>query len=84
MLKVLSNMLLIGVLDSSGLKFTYTSVPPRHRAAILTTGFTTDFTMVIPPEREKYVINSVCSDTCTKQVKRLLFKPVYNNQNTWH
>lgn len=60
--------IIIGVMDSSGLKFTFTSDPQRHRAAILTTGYSSTNFLVIPPGRESHTINSVCSSECTQKV----------------
>ena len=61
-----------GVLDSSGLKFTYASTPPRQRASVLSVGFSSNSFLIIPPNRDKFDINAVCADTCTKKVYRYM------------
>lgn len=57
-----------GVEDSSGLKFTYTSEPQRHRAGILTVGFSSNNRLIIPPGRDNYVVNGICPGSCTQKV----------------
>ena len=58
----------IGVVDSSGMEFFYTSNPPRHRAGILTLGHSVRKSMVIPPNAENFTIASVCTGSCTQSV----------------
>ena len=57
-----------GATDSSGLKFTYTSEPQRHRAGILTVGYTSNNQLIIPPGRDNHIINSLCPGRCTQKV----------------
>jgi len=57
----------VGVLDSSGLKFTYTSNPPIHRASVLSVGFSSNYFLVVPPNRDNFDINAICADVCTNK-----------------
>ena len=60
-----------GVLDSSGVRFTYTDEPQKHRAGILTSGYTVHSGMIIPPGRNDYTITGLCPGECTKHVGHL-------------
>ena len=57
-----------GVLDSSGIKFTYTDEPQQHRAGVLTTGHTSNSDMIIPPGRNDFTITALCPGDCTQRV----------------
>lgn len=64
----------IGVIDSSGIRFHYSSIPREHNAGILAVGhFVTPY-MVIPPGAPNYTIGAVCTGSCTKQVSKKLMK----------
>ena len=58
----------VGAVDSSGLKFTFSSDPPRYRAGVLSVFHSSTNYLVIPPGRDNYVINGLCSDGCTQKV----------------
>ena len=69
-----------GVVDSSGLKFTFSSEPSRYRAGILSFFHSSTNFLVIPPGRDNYVINAVCSDGCTEKVSsQFVIKLHFNN-----
>ena len=71
LLKVYNNDFGIsGVLDSSGIKFTYTVEPQKQRAGILSSGHAVQSGMIIPPGRHDYTITSLCPGECTKRVNR--------------
>ena len=57
-----------GVLDSSGIKFTYTVEPQKQRAGILSSGYSVHSGMIIPPGRNDYTITSLCPGECTQRV----------------
>jgi hypothetical protein len=57
-----------GVLDSSGIKFTYTVEPQKQRAGILSSGYNVHSGMIIPPGRKDYTITSLCPGECTERV----------------
>ena len=59
-----------GVLDSSGIKFTYTVEPQKQRAGILSSGHAVQSGMIIPPGRNDYTITSLCPGECTERVSR--------------
>ena len=57
-----------GVVDSSGMEFSYTNTPPQHRAGFLTIAHAVRKDMVIPPNAENYTISSICTGSCTQAV----------------
>ena len=61
-------LLFIGVVDDSGIKFSYTSEAPRHRAGILSMGYTPNNFLAIPPGRNNFIVNSLCPGKCTEKV----------------
>ncbi len=65
---------MLGVLDSSGLEFFYSSNPPAVEAGILALGHLVTSNMVIPPKADNYVIESVCPAACTQNVSAIHFK----------
>ena len=58
----------LGIVDSSGLKFTYLETPREHNAGILFMGHSVVKTMIIPPNAANYTISAFCSENCTTQV----------------
>ena len=60
--------MLAGVLDSSGMRFTYINEPLKHRAGVLTLGHNVHSGMIIPPERNDYTITGFCPGSCTQKV----------------
>ena len=66
-----------GVVDSSGMEFSYTNTPPQHRAGLISIGHTVRKNMVIPPNAENYTISSICTGSCTQAVSL----PVNSSQN---
>lgn len=65
---LLKLILFVGVRDSSGIEFTYTDEPQKHRAGILTVGHSVYSGMIIPPGRDDYTITGMCSGQCTEKV----------------
>ena len=57
-----------GVVDSSGMEFSYTNTAPQHRAGFLIVGHSVRKNMVIPPNAENYTISSICTGSCTQAV----------------
>ena len=57
-----------GVVDSSGMEFSYTNTPSQHRAGLVSIGHTVRKNMVIPPNAENYTISSICTGSCTQAV----------------
>ena len=57
-----------GILDSSGIRFTYTDEPPQHRAGALTVGYAVHSGMIIPPGQDDYTITGHCPGVCTNKV----------------
>ena len=57
-----------GVVDSSGMRFYYSSIPREHDAGILTVGHHITPFMIIPPGAPKYTIGAVCPANCTESV----------------
>ncbi|XP_063420467.1 uncharacterized protein LOC134705676 [Mytilus trossulus] len=53
-----------GLVDSSGMKFTYTSHLRQHDAGILTVGMYENKQQIIPPHYSDFKIQSVCSKEC--------------------
>ena len=70
--------LYIGVLDSSGIEFFYTSTPRQHDAGILNIGHAVTFSMIIPPNAADFTIFGLCPASCTNQVCTILVSK-YNN-----
>ena len=58
----------LGIVDSSGLTFTYLETPREHNAGILFMGHSVIETMIIPPNVANYTISAFCSENCTTQV----------------
>ena len=59
----------VGVLDSSGIEFTYTREPQKHRAGVLSSGYIVHSDMIIPPGRDDYTITGICPGQCTERVR---------------
>ena len=57
-----------GIIDNSGLVFTYLDEPRQHNAGILFFGHQVRYTMVIPPSAQNYTIPALCPSECTEQV----------------
>ncbi|CAG2223452.1 unnamed protein product [Mytilus edulis] len=53
-----------GLVDSSGMKFTYTSHLRQHDAGILTVGMYENKQQIIPPHYSDFKIQSVCTEEC--------------------
>jgi len=56
------------VIDSSGIRFYYTTQEPRYRAGILALGALVDTAMIIPPRAKQFTISAVCTASCTDDV----------------
>ena len=63
--------LYIGVMDSSGIEFFYTSEPREHEAGILNLGYNVNGFMIIPPNTPRYDIIGYCDPQCTSRVSGL-------------
>ena len=64
--------LFVGILDSSGIEFFYTSTPRQHDAGILNVGHVVNYLMIIPPNAADFSILGLCSANCTNQVLKSL------------
>lgn len=62
----------LGVLDNSGMRFLYTSTPPRHRAGALAVAAPVSPDIIIPPGAGNFTISSFCSRNCTQAVSPLI------------
>ena len=58
----------LGVMDSSGVEFFYTSEPREHEAGILNLGYGVNRFMVIPPNTPRYDVIGYCDPQCTSTV----------------
>lgn len=58
----------IGVIDSSGIAFTYISTRRQHNAGVLFLGHQVRPSMVIPPNAANFTVTGVCSGVCTRKV----------------
>ena len=59
-----------GILDSSGLRFHYTSQLREYQAGILTVGWLVSERMIIPPHQESWETQGYCVEDCTKEVSK--------------
>ena len=59
----------LGVIDSSGMRFYYTSTPREHDAGVMFLGHDVNRLMIVPPGAPNYTIASVCSANCTQSVR---------------
>ena len=60
---------ILGMIDSSGLRFHYTKQLRKYDAGTLTVGaFVSRTAMVIPPRQTDWEINGFCSAECTRVV----------------
>ncbi len=57
-----------GIIDSSGLLFTYTTEPREHDAGIMLFGQKTAYNTAIPPGAQNYTVPTYCTETCTSHV----------------
>lgn len=62
-------MVYVDIIDSSGIAFTYEHAPRQHNAGVMVVGHEIDYKMVIPPKARNFTVTTVCSDSCTKQVR---------------
>ena len=63
------NYLITDVIDSSGIRFYYSSSPREHDAGILAVGHRVTSYMIIPPGTQNYTIGAVCTGTCINNVR---------------
>ena len=82
-----------GILDSSGLRFHYTSQLREYQAGILTVGWLVSKRMIIPPHQESWETQGYCVEDCTKEVSKMkkncsvLHAPLKlcpERQRVWH
>ena len=66
-----------GVVDSSGMEFSYIITAPQHRAGFLTIAHSIRKDMVIPPNAENYTISTICTGSCTQAVSNGSQSPVF-------
>uniref|UniRef100_A0A1X7TY90 Uncharacterized protein n=1 Tax=Amphimedon queenslandica TaxID=400682 RepID=A0A1X7TY90_AMPQE len=55
-----------GIVDSSGIEFTYIDTPREYNAGVMTVGHINDNTMVIPPNTVDYSVTGLCLPECTR------------------
>uniref|UniRef100_A0A1X7UJB8 DOMON domain-containing protein n=1 Tax=Amphimedon queenslandica TaxID=400682 RepID=A0A1X7UJB8_AMPQE len=55
-----------GIVDSSGIEFTYIDTPREYNAGVMTVGHINDNTMVIPPNTVDYSVTGLCPSECTR------------------
>ena len=60
--------LIAGVIDSSGLAFTYIKEQREHDAGVLIFGRDSETLMTIPPMAESYTVSAHCHSECTEEV----------------
>ena len=58
-------LLFTGVVDSSGMRYYYTTEEPEHLTGSLTIGHNVDPDMLIPPRARNYTVTSICPMDCT-------------------
>ena len=58
-----------GIVDSSGIQFTYLETPREHDAGILFIGHEVSSFMVVPPNAANYTVSAFCPMECTNEVK---------------
>ena len=63
-----NEMLVGGIVDSSGLEFFYTTKEPEHRAGVLFLGLPISPVLVLPPGQDEFVVTAECSFDCLDQV----------------
>ena len=77
-------LLLKGVVDSSGIVFTYLEEKTRtYDAGILFMGHVVDFRTFIPPNAENYTVSSWCPADCNAKVW-IHIKSLYNVDNFYY
>ena len=57
-----------GIIDSSGLRFHYTSQLRQYQAGILSIGWVVDPLMIIPPNQANWTTEGYCIKECTEEV----------------
>ena len=58
----------VDYVDSSGIRFHYTSSLRKHDAAVLEIGLEYTPKMAIPPQQESYILSGHCIVECTEVV----------------
>ena len=61
----------LGVVDSSGISFTYILQQREHDAGVLFLGHHVSFVMAIPPKADNYTVNAYCPSECSQEVHLL-------------
>ena len=62
----------LGMIDSSGMRFYYTSTPREHDAGIMFLGHDVRPLMIVPPGAPNYMIGGICTANCTESVCRMI------------
>ena len=58
----------LGIIDSSGLRFHYTSQLRKYQAATLSVGLSVPGSLYIPPYQDNWVTEGYCAEECTAEV----------------
>ena len=57
-----------GIMDSSGMRFSYINVNRTHDSGVLNIGQLARFNMIIPPGASRYKVFAECNSNCTSKV----------------
>jgi len=57
-----------GIIDSSGLRFHYTSQLRKYQAAMLSIGLSVPGYLYIPPNQDNWITEGYCAEECTAEV----------------
>ena len=63
-----NSIALAGVIDNSGIRFSYTNIPPEQQAGLITLAAPTNPSVIIPPGSPNFTITAFCSRECTQAV----------------
>ena len=64
--------ILTGTMDSSGMRFWYTSTPREHDTGIMTVGYDVSPFMVIPPNAPNFTVTGFMDSQCTQKVNMIV------------
>ena len=67
-----NEMLVGGIVDSSGLQFFYTTEEPEHRAGVLFMGVAVSPVLVVPPGQDQFAVTGECSFDCLDRVSDVM------------
>lgn len=63
----------VGVVDSSGVTFTYINERREHNAGVLLVGHTVGLNQIVPPGLSNYTVSGVCPMSCTNRVSIITY-----------